>query len=131
VHQSPGIPGEALTTISTAVVQVFREHYGRGPTKAKTYVYDDLVICVLRDVGLTPVEKAMAGAEEGEVGRARTRGLRRAMHTVIRPYATEVIEELTGRRVQTLLADSSIEPDVTVLTFLMDGVVGGELPGRG
>lgn len=24
-----------------------REHYGRGPIKAKTYVFDNLIVCVL------------------------------------------------------------------------------------
>ena len=26
-----------------------REHYGRGPIKAKTYVLDNLIVCVLTD----------------------------------------------------------------------------------
>ena len=35
-----------------------REHYGRGPIKAKTYVLDNLIVCVLSD-GLTAIERTM------------------------------------------------------------------------
>ena len=38
-----------------------REHYGRGPIKAKTYVLDNLVVCVLTDGGFTAIERTMMG----------------------------------------------------------------------
>ena len=34
-----------------------REHYGRGPIKAKTYVLDNLIVCVLTD-GVSPRSSA-------------------------------------------------------------------------
>jgi uncharacterized protein YbcI len=30
------------------IVQIQREHYGRGPMKAKTYALDDLIVVVMR-----------------------------------------------------------------------------------
>src|SRR5437763_712673 len=47
--------GELLSAISTRIVALLRDHYGRGPMKAKTYVLDDLVVCVLRN-GFIPIE---------------------------------------------------------------------------
>jgi uncharacterized protein YbcI len=32
-----------LAAISNRIVQIQREHYGRGPMKAKTYALDDIV----------------------------------------------------------------------------------------
>src|SRR5205823_2374003 len=39
--------GRLLSAISTRIVQMMREHYGRGPLKAKTYALDDIIVCVL------------------------------------------------------------------------------------
>jgi len=36
--------GQLLSAISTRVVAILREHYGRGPMKAKTYALDDLIV---------------------------------------------------------------------------------------
>ena len=40
--------GHLLTAISTSIVGILREHYGRGPMKAKTYVLDDIIVVVMR-----------------------------------------------------------------------------------
>ena len=51
--------GEALARISNAIVGIFSECYGRGPTKAKSYLFDNYVLCVLEDI-LTTVERTLA-----------------------------------------------------------------------
>src|SRR5215210_5266 len=56
--------GELLSTISTRIVGLLRDHYGRGPMKAKTYALDDIIVCVMRGSGFTPIEKTMM--ESGE-----------------------------------------------------------------
>jgi uncharacterized protein YbcI len=48
-----------LTQISDGMVALLKEYYGVGPTQAKTYYHDDLVVCVLRG-GFTRVEKTLA-----------------------------------------------------------------------
>ena len=47
--------GELLAAISTGIVGNLREHYGRGPMKAKTYAIDDIVVVVMRGSGFTPL----------------------------------------------------------------------------
>ena len=51
--------GHLLTAISTSIVGILREHYGRGPMKAKTYVLDDIIVVVMRGSGFTPLEKTI------------------------------------------------------------------------
>src|ERR1700712_2585297 len=51
--------GHLLAKISTSIVAIMREHYGRGPMRAKTYVLDDIIVCVLRGSGFTPLEQTM------------------------------------------------------------------------
>ena len=40
--------GVVLTAISDGLVGLLKEFFGRGPTRAKTYYHDDLVVCLLR-----------------------------------------------------------------------------------
>ena len=36
-----GRHGEALAQITTEIVGLYREYYGRGPTRAKSYMLDE------------------------------------------------------------------------------------------
>ena len=49
---------ERLAAVSNAVVAIFSECYGRGPTKAKSYAFDNYVVTVLEDF-LTTVEETL------------------------------------------------------------------------
>ena len=51
--------GQLLAAISTSIVAILREHYGRGPMKAKTYVLDDIIVVVMRGTGFTPLEQTI------------------------------------------------------------------------
>ena len=51
-------PGAVRTAISDGLVALLKEYYGVGPTQAKTYYVEDLVVCLLRG-GFTPVEQTL------------------------------------------------------------------------
>ena len=53
---APLAGGHLLAAISTSIVGILREHYGRGPMKAKTYALDDIIVVVMRGSGFTPLE---------------------------------------------------------------------------
>ena len=97
-----------------------REHYGRGPIKAKTYVLDNLIVCVLSD-GFTAIERTMV--EGGEPNRVLD--MRRDFQRMMKERYSEMIEELTARKVLAFLSQAHIEPDLTIEMFLMDGPVPG------
>jgi uncharacterized protein YbcI len=56
--------GDVLTVISDGLVALLKEFYGRGPTRAKSYYEDDLVVCLLRG-GFTPVEQTLLEGGRG------------------------------------------------------------------
>jgi hypothetical protein len=56
---APLAGGHLLSAISTSIVGILREHYGRGPMKAKTYVLDDIIVVVMRGSGFTPLEQTI------------------------------------------------------------------------
>ena len=97
-----------------------REHYGRGPIKAKTYVLDNLIVCVLSD-GFTAIERTMV--EGGEPNRVLD--MRRDFQRMMKERYSAMIEQLTGRKVLAFLSQAHIEPDLTIEMFLMDGPVPG------
>src|SRR3954453_11694330 len=107
--------GELLSAISTRIVQILRERYGRGPTRAKTYVLDDMIVVVLRN-GFTAVEETMmeGGAADKVVE------LRRNFQGLIADRYKAAIEEITGRTVVACLSQAHIEPDVTLEAFVLD-----------
>jgi uncharacterized protein YbcI len=112
--------GRLLSEITNRIVAFMREHYGRGPIKAKTYVLDNLIVCVLSN-GLTAIEKTMLDSGEPE----RVLELRRDFQRMMKIRYSAMIEELTGRRVLAFLSQAHVEPDLTVEMFLMDGPVPG------
>jgi uncharacterized protein YbcI len=112
--------GRLLAEITNRIVAFTREHYGRGPIKAKTYVLDNLIVCVLSN-GFTPVEQTMM--EGGEPDRVLE--MRRDFQRMMKTRYSEMIERLTGRRVLAFLSQAHVEPDLTIEMFLMDGPVPG------
>jgi uncharacterized protein YbcI len=112
--------GRLLAEITNRIVALMREHYGRGPIKAKTYVLDNLIVCVLSD-GFTAIERTMM--EGGEPDRVLE--MRRGFQRLMKERYTEMIETLTGRKVLAFLSQAHVEPDLTIEIFLMDGPVPG------
>jgi uncharacterized protein YbcI len=112
--------GELLSAISTSIVSILRENYGRGPTKAKTYVLDDLVVCVLRN-GFTALEETMMSqGKKGEVVE-----MRHEFQQMMGSRYKEKIEELTGRKVVAFLSQAHLEPDITLEVFMLDAAAEG------
>jgi uncharacterized protein YbcI len=64
---SPLVGGRLLAQISTSIVGILRERYGRGPMKAKTYAIDDVVVVVMRGSGFTALEQTHM--DSGQPGR--------------------------------------------------------------
>jgi hypothetical protein len=60
------VGGSLLAEITNRIVAFMREHYGRGPIKAKTYVPDNLIVCVLSD-GFTAIERTMMEGGEPDL----------------------------------------------------------------
>jgi uncharacterized protein YbcI len=119
--------GALLAAISSSVVALFREHYGRGPIKAKTYALDDLLIVVLRGSGFTPLEQTLMDDDGGD----RVVAMRHEFQRVMAPRFTQIIEDLTRRRVTAFLSHAHVEPDITVEIFCLEGMVGGVLEAAG
>lgn len=113
--------GQLLATISTQIVAILREHYGRGPMMAKTYALDDVIVVVLRGSGFTPLEKTIMESGQPE----HVVAMRENFHAVMSDRFKETIEALTGRRVVAFLSQAHVDPDVTIEIFFVDAPLDG------
>jgi uncharacterized protein YbcI len=114
------VGGRLMAEITNRIVAFMREHYGRGPIKAKTYVLDNLIVCVLTD-GFTAIERTMMEGGQPE----RVLEMRRDFQALMKKRYSEMIQELTGRKVLAFLSQAHVQPDLTIEMFLMDGPVPG------
>ena len=113
--------GQLLAEISTTIVGILRDHYGRGPMKAKTYALDDIIVCVMRGSGFTPLEKTIMDSGEPE----RVVEMREDFQRVMAGRYKEAIERLTGRKVLAFLSQAHVEPDITMEIFFVDAPLEG------
>jgi uncharacterized protein YbcI len=107
--------GEQLAAISNAIVKVLSDSYGRGPTKAKTYAFDEHVLCVLEDV-LTTVERTLVDrGKEDLVRRVRLRFQEKEAKQFM-----AAVESVTGRRVIAYNSQITFHPEVGFEMFVLD-----------
>ena len=106
--------GEMRATISNEIVRLQAEYYGKGPTRAKTYIVEDLVVVVLEE-SFTRAEKTLA--ERGE--KDAIEHIRRRFQQQMAEGFTSVVEQATGRKVRAFLSETNIDHDVSVETFLL------------
>src|SRR5689334_5901531 len=111
----PSLNGPLAADISNSVVRLVREHFGKGPTQAKTVVHDDVVVSVLRG-GFTQAEKTLYKAGKADIVDAG----RRAMQDVFEREMRAEVERLTGRKVEAFLSANHHEPDASVEIFLLE-----------
>jgi uncharacterized protein YbcI len=107
--------GRLAAAISTAVVHVFSQHTGRGPTRARTTLDGETVVVILHE-SLTKAERALVQAgREAEVLH-----LRRTFQETMRADLVAAVERLTEGNVQAFMSANHIAPDTAAEIFLMD-----------
>ena len=102
------------SAISGAVVGLMREYTGRGPTRARTYINEDLISVVLQDT-LTMGERSLV--RDGEVELVLTS--RRAFQRTMSGELTAAVEEHSGRRVLAFLSSNHVDPDIAIESFML------------
>jgi uncharacterized protein YbcI len=106
--------GEAAREVSRALVRLFKEYTGRGPTHARTTIDGDLVVCLLRDT-MTQAERTLEEEDEADT----VRHLRRVFQGAFRDQAIGAVERITGGEVVAFLSDHAVKPDYAVEVFVL------------
>jgi uncharacterized protein YbcI len=102
--------------ISREMVRLYKEQFGRGPTKAKTeFAGPDTVICTLEN-SLTPAERSFV--EMGE--HQRLRDTRMYFQHATEKQFRETIERILNRRVRAFISGIDTVPDVSSEVFHLE-----------
>jgi uncharacterized protein YbcI len=110
--------GQVAAAISNAIVGIHSKHYGKGPTKTKTYLVDDVVVTVMSDV-FTTVERTLIDNGKAEL----VRDVRTTFQYTLRSEFTDAIQQITGREPRAFISQIDWEADIAVEVFLLtDGV---------
>jgi uncharacterized protein YbcI len=107
--------GEGLATITSALVSLHKEFYGKGPVKAKSFLVNDTVICVLEG-GFTIVERTLIDAGESSA----VHDMRRRFQSVMKSQFSGVVEEALDRRVRAYMSQVHTNPDIAVELFMLE-----------
>ncbi|HEX6461635.1 MAG TPA: Na-translocating system protein MpsC family protein [Thermoleophilaceae bacterium] len=106
--------GDARAEIATQIVRLHSEYYGRGPTKAKAYITEDVVVVVLEET-FTKAERTLV--DRGEIEAIQQ--IRRRFQQTMGDDFKGIVEQATGRVVRAFLSETNLEADVAVEFFLL------------
>jgi uncharacterized protein YbcI len=124
-------PGALNAAISNEVVRMVAEFTGRGATKSRAFIHQDVVVCLLED-GATKAERNLVAAGKSELVRITRDAIQRAMEVQL----VTTIERLTGRHVLSFLSGTSTLGESSVEVFVLkpetpaDTAGGPPSPGR-
>ena len=108
--------------ISNEIAAIHRESYGEEVESVRTYVLDDLVLCLM-DITLLAHERTLVehGADLDGVRRTR-----KDFQEAIGSTFIATVEHFTGRRVVGFLSDTHLEPHFTVEIFRLGPATAGD-----
>ena len=120
--RSAGVPpdeqlqkGAPSAMISTSAVQVLHEYTGRGPTKAKTVISEDLVTILVADT-LTRGERTLVDNDDAD----EVLRLRHHYQRIMRAELVAVVERQLKRKVIAFMSQNHIDPDLAVEVFVLE-----------
>jgi uncharacterized protein YbcI len=105
----------ALADVSRELVRLHSEYYGKGPTRAKAYMVDDTLVCLLEG-GFTTVERTLI--DEGEA--AAVHDIRHSFQNAMEDEFTKVVESATQRKVVAYMSQIHHDPDLAFEVFVLE-----------
>ncbi len=105
-----------LLAISNEMVRIYKEQFGRGPTKARTdYAGPNTLVCLLENT-FTPAERNLQSMGEHQ----RLRDIRMLFQYAESSRFTEPVERITGRRVNAFISGIDTDNDVACELFVLE-----------
>jgi uncharacterized protein YbcI len=105
-----------LLAISNEMVRIYKEQFGRGPTKVRTdYAGPNTLVCLLENT-FTPAERNLQAMGEHQ----RLRDIRLLFQYADSSRFTEPVERITGRRVTAFVSGIDTNSDVACELFVLE-----------
>ncbi len=106
--------GVAAAQISRAIVRIWHEYTGRGPTKARTTITDDLIVVLLADTLLKAERNLVRDGREEQV-----LSMRRAFQDTMRSELVRAVQDVMGREVLAFMSHNHVDPDLAAELFIL------------
>jgi uncharacterized protein YbcI len=107
--------GLMTAAISNSMVGLLHRFTGRGPTRARTTIDENVIVCVM-GATLTKGEQSLVQGGKAEV----VLHGRRAFQDTIQGEAISAVQQLSGRRVVAFMSNNHIDPDLAVEVFILE-----------
>jgi uncharacterized protein YbcI len=105
-----------LLALSNAIVRLYKEQLGRGPTKASTHYAGSNLVVVSMENTMVPAERSLV-----EMGEARRMAdTRLTMMQGAEPEFRAAVEQITGRKVRAMVCGMAAEADVSTKVFYLE-----------
>jgi uncharacterized protein YbcI len=102
-----------VSQLSREIVQLHARLYGRGPTKARSYLHGDYAVCILEEV-FTTAERTLIDAGSGD----HVSDTRKKFQEAVGEEFVEVVERITGRRVRVFLSQVDVDTNLALEFFI-------------
>ncbi len=106
-------PGALVSQLSREIVQLHARLYGRGPTKARSYLQSDYAVCVLEEI-FTTAERTLIEAGSGD----HVSDTRKKFQEAVKDEFIAVVERITGRPGRVLLSHVDVETHHALELFI-------------
>jgi uncharacterized protein YbcI len=107
--------GRLNQQIANAVVRGHKRFLGRGPTKAQAFFRHNIVVVVMED-SLTEAERRLTSSGDREA----VLGMRHRFEETMRGELVQIVEALTGCRVEAFMSSHHVQPDLVADLFVLD-----------
>jgi uncharacterized protein YbcI len=101
--------------VSRSLVQLHKECYGRGPTKARSFASGEVLVCVLEG-GYHKAEQTLIKHGRQDVVAEQ----RAALQETLRHRFVSTVERITDRKVTSFVSATDDESEVTAEIFVLD-----------
>jgi len=108
--------GKIEDAITKAIIKFEKEHMGRGPEDAKTFIVNDMLLIRLKGI-LTPAEVKLARDREGQ---ALVKETRRQLLESSRPLIENIVKEIIGLDLISMHTDTSTKTGERIIVLVME-----------
>ena len=116
IEHDGGQAGNPMLTLANAMTRLYKELFGRGPTKVRAaFAGPDTVVVTLENT-LTQAERNMVDLGDHQ----RLRDVRMFFQHSSEEQLKRPVEEILGRRVRAFTSGIDTEADVSVETYLLE-----------
>jgi uncharacterized protein YbcI len=108
--------GRGLAALSNEMVRIYKEQFGRGPTKVRShYAGPDTLVCLLEHT-FTPSEKNLQAMGE----HTRLRDTRTFFQYASAGDFVDAVQRVTGREVRSFISGLDTSSDVAAEIFVLE-----------